>query len=1029
MEIGRRTIHEVIDRNAAEEPTGVLIKYPQSSSFDAWTSISHKTFKNAVDRMAWWLADVLGSHGSQVICYVGGFDIRYYLLTVAASKTSFKALFSSPRNSMEAHVSLMEATGCRVLSGDPKRIPVHLFPKSISFVEMPPLEHWLDLSDAPQYPFNKTFDEVADETVVFIHTSGSTGLPKALPIKHSTFAVVDSYQQLPSLPGRRALIQTWGKRGARLFSALPPFHGAGVDIFASMVFNGTTLIQPPPGQPPSLGVLESMLDSGEADCGLTAASTLVEVSQTPRILEKLKRWTGVGYGGSPLSKPAGDAISKYTLVCNELGTTETHFVPSLQPLDRSDWHFNEFHPSLGVKFREREDGLGEVVVVRDPLNARFQAVFCTFPELDEYKVPDLYERHPVKPSLWKHIGRSDDVLVFSNGEKIVPNQMEHDISQHPDVSAAVVTGNGKFFPVLLVEAGGDSLTNVPEHEKVERIWPTVTTANGHMPSHGKIAKSHIRFLKPGQKFPRTSKGQISRKTCVKEFHDVIEEVYSASNDSAGELNLDFSNRATLEASLLTNLRSLTETMSGISAESDIFAHGTDSLQVLRLARAIRKTLATQSNGEQVDFEPRVIYSNPSASRLTTAILDVLGTKPGMIQNGHQQEPHADTQKLFEKYAITMPLPSEAPIGVRIILTGSTGSLGNYLLDSVLRQERVEKVYCLNRTSDAEQRHVDSCKRRGLNAVFEPSRVEFLQADLASPNFGLTQDTYDRLRTEATHIIHNAWNVNFNHALESFEPQVRGCANLVTFSINSRWRSQVFFVSSIGAVKRWPAGSPVPEQAIFNLNVCDDVGYSKSKLISEMLLANASQTANVSSTICRVGQIAGPVLSPQGEWNKHEWLPSVIASSSFLGKLPTSIHGMDRIDWVPVDILGQVLVELVLSPAKRSETAFKGHVEVLHAVNPTPATWSEILPEVSRLFPHAQVVEYEEWLAALENSAKETTDTRANPAVKLLDFFRSIRDSPSLEFETSQACNRSRMLSDMPKVNQEWMAMWMKQWGY
>ena len=88
-----------------------------------------------------------------------------------------------------------------------------------------------------------------------------------------------------------------------------------------------------------------------------------------------------------------------------------------------------------------------------------------------------------------------------------------------------------------------------------------------------------------------------------------------------------------------------------------------------------------------------------------------------------------------------------------------------------------------------------------------------------------------------------------------------------------------------------------------------IGYAQSKAISEAVLEEASRVAGVPSAVCRVGQIAGPT-SSDGIWSKQEWLPTLIASSKYLKQIPSSLGPMNTIDWIPVDLLGQIVVELL-----------------------------------------------------------------------------------------------------------------------
>ena len=56
-----------------------------------------------------------------------------------------------------------------------------------------------------------------------------------------------------------------------------------------------------------------------------------------------------------------------------------------------------------------------------------------------------------------------------------------------------------------------------------------------------------------------------------------------------------------------------------------------------------------------------------------------------------------------------------------------------------------------------------------------------------------------------------------------------------------------------------------------------MGYAESKYISELLLEAGAKESGVPAVICRVGQLAGPVVKG-GTWNKQEWVPSVSLST-------------------------------------------------------------------------------------------------------------------------------------------------------
>lgn len=128
-----------------------------------------------------------------------------------------------------------------------------------------------------------------------------------------------------------------------------------------------------------------------------------------------------------------------------------------------------------------------------------------------------------------------------------------------------------------------------------------------------------------------------------------------------------------------------------------------------------------------------------------------------------------------------------------------------------------------------------------------------------------------------HPIDTQWHVNFNLSLASFEPHIAGVKNLIRLGAEHEGRGtplRFFFTSSVGVANNINL-ELVPEKSLFEF-VAPSSGYGDSKLIAEELISQASDAGTVRGTICRVGQIAGPVRkeNSKGVWNRKEWLPSV-----------------------------------------------------------------------------------------------------------------------------------------------------------
>ena len=126
------------------------------------------------------------------------------------------------------------------------------------------------------------------------------------------------------------------------------------------------------------------------------------------------------------------------------------------------------------------------------------------------------------------------------------------------------------------------------------------------------------------------------------------------------------------------------------------------------------------------------------------------------------------------------------------------------------------------------------------------------------------------------IIDNQWQVDFNLSLESFESHIAGLRDLINLSNQSPKSPPILFTSSISTLDNWATkypGNKVPESGFYDFSIPAAMGYGESKYVAEQLLEKAGRTSGVSAAICRVGQLAGPVVKG-GIWNRQEWLPSV-----------------------------------------------------------------------------------------------------------------------------------------------------------
>ena len=125
-------------------------------------------------------------------------------------------------------------------------------------------------------------------------------------------------------------------------------------------------------------------------------------------------------------------------------------------------------------------------------------------------------------------------------------------------------------------------------------------------------------------------------------------------------------------------------------------------------------------------------------------------------NGDSVKHTQKMQKIFQSLTTDLPIssrqPMAAPEELQVLLTGSTGSLGSYLLRELLYNPKVVKVYCLNRGADAAQRQEKSFAEKWLPRAGLSTRAEFIQCNLSQPYLGLPPFSYHKLLENVTHVV-------------------------------------------------------------------------------------------------------------------------------------------------------------------------------------------------------------------------------------------------------------------------------------
>lgn len=861
------------------------------------------------------------------------------------------------------------------------------------------------------------------------------GLPKPIYLTVAGLNSTQAQSLLPPENGFGQVAAQFQADGKPMLAAAPFFHAMGIIAGLRSIMSRSPLIRLPSEKMLTADLIIDVIEDIKPNSGIFPPSILEDISTTDRGIQALGKLECVYFGGAPLATASGDKICQVTNLVTVIGSTEAFMMCTLLPKERKEWGYFHWAAVTGTVMEPAEDDLCELVL--KPKDIKYQAIFHTFPGIKEWRTKDLFRRHPSKPYLWKYVGRRDDIVVLSNGEKFNPVVTEKLIESHPLIKGALVVGQGKFQAGLLVEPEWNQAGSLDPSTLVDDIWPTVEDANREAPAHARIYQSKIAVASKEKPFVRAAKGSIIRSQTTAAFKNEIEALYSDEGYSSNTENESNDDTDLIGKVHAVFARSLPSFKQNTPDDVDIFSLGVDSLAVLALVNTLNKAI----RGAKVTAP--FVYSNPSVKQIAEALSQNTSKTGGQTAAPLTREERMD--RMVRKY--TQGMIRERKLNTHknttkrtVVVTGSTGSLGTHMLVQLLKDPDVEKVYCMNRSENAEARQKETLRTYHQDAL-DFSKAEFLKTDFSADKFGLSDETYTKLLSTVTVFIHSAWSVDFNLSLESYETtHIAGTRRAIDFAAASPHNPPIIFISSVASVGNWASlthdDSPVPETitSLFDNTLTLPQGYGESKHVAAQILATASHRLGIRTSIIRAGQLAGPSTNATGAaWNAHEWLPTLVHTSKILNKLPRALGNQDRIDWVPMDIAAGTVLDVATASTNSPSPE---PTQVFHLTNPHTTSWTSIYPVIQSFYKDSgvdmEVLSYDEWVDALKDIPRNKENAEKVPGLKLLEFYESLREGSGMGMpvlETRRAEGVSGTLREGGAVDEGVVKKWLGQWGF
>ena len=181
----------------------------------------------------------------------------------------------------------------------------------------------------------------------------------------------------------------------------------------------------------------------------------------------------------------------------------------------------------------------------------------------------------------------------------------------------------------------------------------------------------------------------------------------------------------------------------------------------RVVNALRKAPDIRIRDPISLISPNIVFEHPSLRHLAARIASLVG-EPGVSQSLNLRERHvAAIDAMIEKYSVGIPGSALSMVnGVRkdvvshltgavVLLTGSTGGLGSFLLSQLLLNPSVERVYAVNRpcsSTSIEERQKSAFVDKGLCVDLSSfKKLIYIEADVSQDNCGLSPELYLEVR--------------------------------------------------------------------------------------------------------------------------------------------------------------------------------------------------------------------------------------------------------------------------------------------
>ncbi|KAM9999767.1 hypothetical protein ACTFIZ_008248 [Dictyostelium cf. discoideum] len=428
--------------------------------------------------------------------------------------------------------------------------------------------------------------------------------------------------------------------------------------------------------------------------------------------------------------------------------------------------------------------------------------------------------------------------------------------------------------------------------------------------------------------------KIDYQVSLEEKNKINQLGYDDNNDNKNSVNQMFLEKVSEVLSI---------EISKINADIKLSAYGADSLSIVQLKNWVEKELS----GNLITIQQLQTNTISSSIKIITNSLDKKKNerknKSSKLNNTNETittktiEFWKNEAKLDETIiasSIKSDLIVDNNVDKIILLTGSTGFLGGYLLLNLVKMKNCSKIYCLTRSNHSSpdqinlmNKIIENLKYHKLFEMFEQSELEKIlpvYGDLGKRKLGLSDNMYLEISNQVNLIISCGADINLNANYEEIKStNVDSTKEFIKLSVSKGMNKPMIPIVNLSSFSifysqklndgiefdEYQVGIP----SLSNLNNLPG-GYMQSKLICEHLLFEASSRGIPVMTIRLPSIFSNPLT---GIGHSGDLLQLIIKSIDVIKYFPIepTLLFLSPITWVAQNVINLIFNESCWSKTK------------------------------------------------------------------------------------------------------------------